>query len=167
MEGASQQVIGELSRMRASSIVISTNVKLRRDGFPLSNQGQPDDPGAAVYFRLKNKPAVLACDSWRKVEHNLWAIAKHIEALRGQERWGVGSIEQAFAGYLRLPAPGESGAPVWYAVLGCSADATFVEARIAYIETAKAAHPDAPGGSHAAMLQLNAAWDQARQNFGQ
>lgn len=167
MADCTDQIQREVGAIRGAQLVISTNVELKLDGLPYSNRRPPEDQGAAVYFTLKKKPCVLACDKWARVEDNLWAIAKHIEALRGQERWGVGSVEQAFAGYLRLPAPGSSGVPVWYAVLGCSVDATFAEARNAYIEKAKLAHPDAPGGSHAAMLQLNAAWDQARQNFGQ
>jgi len=36
------------------------------------------------------------------VSDNIAAIAAHIEALRAQERYGVGTIEQAFAGYSAL-----------------------------------------------------------------
>lgn len=72
------------------------------------------DRGAAVYFEMKGKPVSLACDKWNRVEDNIWAIAKHIEALRGQQRWGVGSIEQAFRGYTALPAIGESSASEWW-----------------------------------------------------
>lgn len=144
------------------NVVISTNIELRRDGLPRSNGPAPADPGVAVYFKLKNRPCVLACDKWAHVEDNLWAIAKDIEAQRGRIRWGVGSVEQAFAGYTALPAPGESGAPAWYNVLGVSASATFEQARSAYITKAQAAHPD-KGGSNEAMHVLNSAWDQARK----
>lgn len=166
MDDATHEVLSELRRISAQAVVISTNVQLRQDGLPYSNRRPPDDPGAAVYFKVKGKAAVLACDKWRRVEDNLYAIAKHIEALRGQERWGVGSMEQAFAGYLRLQAPGSSAGAVWYAVIGCSHDATYDQARAAYLTEAKKAHPDSPGGSHDRMLALNNAWDQARLHFG-
>ncbi len=166
MEQAARQVIYELGRLGGRQVVISTNVKVRRDGLPYSNLGQPTDTGAAVYFRFSGKPMVLACDKWDRVEDNLWAIAKDIEAQRGRARWGVGNLEQMFAGYLRLAAPGESGAAPWYVVLKVSADATQEQTRAAYIELAKLSHPDLPGGSAEAMRMLNTAWDQARQHFG-
>ena len=55
---------------------------------------------------------VLACDRWDRPEHNLRAIAKHVEAIRGQERWGVGSVAQAFRGYQALPSRA-TGKPWW------------------------------------------------------
>lgn len=144
------------------NVVISTNIELRLDGLPRSNGPQVRDPGVAVYFKLKGRDCVLACDKWAHVEDNLWAIAKDIEAQRGRIRWGVGSVEQAFAGYTALPAPGESGAPAWYNVLGVPVTATIEQARSAYIAMAQAAHPD-KGGSNEAMHVLNSAWDQARK----
>jgi hypothetical protein len=147
------------------NVVISTNVPLRNDGYPRSNGTRPLDPGVAVYFKLKNRPCVLACDKWNCVEDNLWSIAKDIEAQRGRIRWGVGSVEQAFAGYTALPAPGESGAAAWYNVLGVSADATYESALEAYRAEAMKCHPDR-GGSHEAMSRLNNSWDQARRHFG-
>ncbi len=167
MMEATSRLDGELDRMHARSVIISSNVELRADGLPMSNRRAPGDPGAAVYFKLTSgKSIVLACDKWRRVEDNIYAIAMHVEALRGQKRWGVGNMEQAFAGYLRLAAPGESGAAIWYQVFGVTADATYDQTRSAYIEKAKQAHPDLPGGSHEAMRALNTAWDQARQHFG-
>jgi hypothetical protein len=147
------------------NVVVSTNVELRLDGQPYSNRVPPVDPGAAVYFKLKGKPCVLACDKWNRVEDNLSAIARHIEALRGQERWGVGSVEQAFAGYTALPPAGTSVGHSWWDVLGCAHDAPLEVVKDAFREKARAAHPD-NGGSHEAMVAINAAWDQARRAFG-
>lgn len=168
MEESVRQILGELRQMNVSdwNVVISTNVALRMDGLPRSDRTNVADPGAAVYFRLGKRQAALACDKWDRVEDNLWAIGKHLEALRGQERWGVGNMEQAFAGYLRLAAPGESGAATWYNALGVAADCPFDVARSAYLEKAKQLHPDIPGGDADAMRALNSAWDQARQHFG-
>jgi len=148
------------------NVVISSNVELRADGQPYSGRKPPEDCGAAVYFKLKGKPCVLACDKWNRVEDNLSAIARHIEALRGQERWGVGSVEQAFAGYTALPAPGDSThGGAWWNILGCAHDAPFEVAKAAYLAKARELHPD-NGGDHNKMAALNAAWDMCRQNFG-
>ena len=149
---------GELDRLGATDIVLSSNLDLRLDGLPRSGQANPTDPGAALYFKLKGRDTVLACDRWAKVQDNIFAIAKHIEALRGMDRWGVGTLEQAFAGYQALPAPEQ-----WWDVLGVGCQATTAEIEAAYRRLARAAHPDT-GGSDASMSRLNAARDQALQN---
>lgn len=137
--------------------IVSTNVALRRDGLPRSGQRTPDDPGVAVYFRLRKVPHVLACDAWNRVEHNLRAVALHIQALRGMDRWGVGSLEQAFAGYRALPET--TSASSWRAVMGIDeGDEIDAEAlRSVYRELALKRHPDR-GGSDEAMAQLSAAF---------
>lgn len=148
------------------NVIVSTNLVLNRDGLPRSDQKQPLDPGAAVYFKLKDRPAVLACDKWSHVQDNLWAMAKDIEAQRGRIRWGVGTVEQAFAGYMALPPAGASAGASWWNILGCAHDAPFDVVKDSYKDKARAAHPD-NGGSHDAMVLVNAAWDQARKSFGQ
>mgnify|MGYP000042659843 CR=1 FL=1 len=166
------EIVRQLNLLSAKTIVISTNLQLRMDGLPKSNQSAPADPGAAVYFKLK-KPSikgkdgqwrqvftdhVLACDKWGRVEDNLWAIAKHIDAIRGQKRWGVGSIEQAFAGYTALPAAGETSGEAWWQVLGVLPNASADAINQAYRGKARAVHPDT-GGSDDAMSRLNVARD--------
>lgn len=153
MANARDRLQSELDLLRAGNIVLSTNVELRLDGQPRSGQPTPADPGAALYFTLKGKPTVLACDRWDRVEDNIVAIAKHIEALRGMDRWGVGTLEQAFAGYQALPEPEQ-----WWQVLGVKADASIDEIDAAWREKARKDHPDV-GGSTAAMARLNAARD--------
>jgi hypothetical protein len=147
----------ELDRLGVSYITLSTNVELRLDGLPRSDRADPTDPGAAVYFTLKGKQTVLACDRWDRVADNIIALAKHIEALRGMDRWGVGTAEQAFAGYQALPA-----AIDWRDVLGFDMDAHPDPAEIhrAFRRKSKAAHPDI-GGSRAAWDRLQAAYDAA------
>lgn len=158
---AVQFVLDELRLLQARNPIISTNLQLRQDGLPKSGQKNPSDPGVAVYFILKKEPRVLACDQWLKVEDNLWAIGKHIEAIRGQQRWGVGTVEQAFAGYPALPAPSDA----WWNVLGVSQDASQEEIRSAYRSLAAKHHPDA-GGSHEEMQRINAAYEQAKKEKG-
>lgn len=146
----------ELDKIGADGIVLSTNVPARLDGTPRSGQPEPADPGAALYFRLAGRDTVLACDKWNRVADNIVAIAKHIEALRGQDRWGVGTIEQAFAGYQALPAPEQ-----WWQVLGCKPDTPQDQVETVYRRLAKTFHPD-HGGSEADMARLNSALATAR-----
>ncbi len=62
------------------------------------------DPGAAVYFSSHAAgPLVLACDKWKLTAHNVWALACHVKAIRGQERWGVGTAKQQWSGFAQLP----------------------------------------------------------------
>ncbi len=145
MDESRTELSNELARMGAKKIVLSTNIQLRIDGAPYSGRIRPSDPGAAIYFELKGKPVSLACDKWLRVEDNVWAIAKHIEALRGQERWGVGSIEQAFRGYMALPAIGESSASDWWKTLGVPVNASADQVRKAYRILVKKHHPDRNG----------------------
>jgi DnaJ-domain-containing protein 1 len=128
---------------------------------PYSGKKQPDDPGVAVYFRLGKKDRVLACDRWDKVIDNLWAISKHIDSMRGQMRWGVGSIDQAFAGYQALPP---ANAKEWWQVLGVHPNATLEDVKVAYRSLAKLAHPDR-GGSQARMTELNLAMQEAERIY--
>jgi hypothetical protein len=151
-------IVRQLRILGATGVVISTNLALRNDGWPRSNQAQPRDPGAAVYFRLKRAERVLACDRWAKVEDNLWAIAKHIDSIRGQGRWGVGTVDQAFTGYAALPAP--ASAESWWVVLGIpSPNTTRDEVNAAWKRLMRSAHPDA-GGSDELAAKINAAREQ-------
>jgi len=135
--------------------LISSNAELRIDGWPRSDRTEPTDPGVAVYFRRKGKDLVLACDSYRRLAGNLAAIAAHCEALRAIERYGVGSLDQAFAGYAALPAKGTT----WRTTLGFEPDAYVTADDIdrAFKTKARDAHPDSRTGSHDAMASLSAA----------
>ena len=145
MADACAFLTNELKLLKAAKEILSTNVRRRLDGQPYSDRAQPADPGAAVYFELQGKPISLPCDKWDRVEDNVYAIAKHIEALRGQRRWGVGSIEQAFRGYAALPGIGESSASEWWKVLGVPINATEDQVRQAYRILVKKHHPDFGG----------------------
>lgn len=153
---ATDRLQRELDLLRARYVTLSTNIELRLDGLPRSGQRDPGDPGAAVYFQLKAKPIALACDRWDRVADNIGALAKHIEALRGIDRWGVGTADQAFAGYQALPAPDP-----WWTVLGVDRAAPWPDVERAYRLVAKHAHPDT-GGNRADWDRLQAALETAR-----
>lgn len=115
---------GELSRLGVYrlSVVISSNLVLGQRGMPLANQAEPRDPGVAVYFNLKGKDRVLACDRWQRVSENLAAIAAHIDAIRRVDRYGVGTMDQAFAGYTALPPSAAYNNDHWRKVLGMTGE---------------------------------------------
>lgn len=148
---------------RTTDIVLSTNIRFTASGARDQNVSRrdPEDPGVALYFRLDKQPLALACDRWDTVQDNIAAIAAHIETLRGQERWGVADLAQAFAGHVALPAP-ES----WWQVLGlASSSATIEQIDQAWRAHMRHAHPDR-GGSTAAAARLNWARDEGRKAIG-
>jgi hypothetical protein len=171
-------VLAECERLGAKRVVVSTNLRVRQDGIPYSGQPKASDPGVAVWFWLPKKGVgkyvswsekthsehVLACDRWNLVEHNLRAIGKHIDALRAQERWGVGSVAQAFAGYQALPSGMESGRP-WWQVLGIMSNARTEEVQLAFKRLALLHHPDR-GGDVAKFHELEQAREQALKEIG-
>lgn len=163
-----QRILDELRLLgvRSGEIVISTSLKVRPDGIPYTKQPRVEDPGAAVWFILRGAERVLASDRWDRIEQNLHAIALHISSIRGQERWGVGSAAQAFAGFVALPEQA-TGTPWWH-YFGLEPDATEQEIRAAYRESAKIDHPDV-GGDRArwdelqSMLRVALAASRARR----
>lgn len=160
---AIDRLAGELGRLGAVDDVLSTNVPVRADGRPRSGQPEPADPRAAVYFLLKGEPRCLACDAWTKTADNIAALAAHIEAIRAVERYGVGSLEQAFRGYVALP---QSTPTDWPSVLGLDQRRVTRDAiETAYRRLAFIAHPD-QGGSHDQMTRLNTAREAALKALG-
>lgn len=161
---AVKRVLAELNRLGAvsASIIISTNVELRLDGLPRSGQRKPVDPGVAVYWKRHGTSdaatmKVMAVDRYDRVEDNLAAIAATIDAMRAIERHGGAQVlERAFTGFTALAAPSSC-----WDVLGIAQGSSREDIQRAFREKAAAAHPDAAGGSHDAMVRLNAARDES------
>lgn len=150
----------ELELLKANGIVVSSNMPLRKDGLPMSGRSEPADPGVAVYCFIGNAPRVFASDKYDRVPDNLAAIAAHLEALRGQLRWGVGDLEQAFAGYKALPAM-DAKRP-WWVVLGfLQPPVTLDVAKTKYLELMGRQHPDAGGNANQAA-ETSAAFQEAK-----
>ena len=107
---------------------------------------------------------MLACDTWTRLADNLAAVAAHVNALRAIERYGVGTVDQAFAGYDALPAKGAT----LRTTLGFAPDQTVTldDVDAAFRSRAREAHPDAEKGSHDAMASLTAARIEAREELG-
>lgn len=161
-----KRIIAELVLfgVHAEDTIISTNLELNRDGTPRSNQGEPRDPGVAVYWK-KTKDAqhkVMACDLYDRVADNLAAIAATLNSMRRIERHGGAVVlERAFTGFLSLPAPN-----TWRAVMGYEEDETppRADVREKYRTLSKKRHPDS-GGSEAMMSELNWAWAEAQREL--
>jgi hypothetical protein len=153
----------ELDRLGATEPLLSSNLKLSMAGVPYSGQGEPKDRGVAIYFKLKGHDRVLACDRYLSCAGNIAAIANHIDALRRIERYGVGTIEQAFAGYAALPAPDANNRPQWRETLGFRHDSrvTVADINLNYRTLAK----KDPGNEHR-LLDLNLAREAALRELG-
>jgi len=155
---ATQRLERQIKMLGGTRPILSTNVGLRLDGRPRS-VGEPHDPGAALYFSFKSRATVFACDRYDRVSDNIAAIAAHIDALRRVDRYGVGTIEQALAGYKALPA---DTAANWRAVFGFQVGSmpSIEQITTAYREAARQRHPDF-GGTEIEMAHLNRAREYA------
>lgn len=163
--GLCNDVYHEIKLLGGHNAIVSTNLKLRNDGLPYSQQRQPEDTGVAVYFTFKGQQKCFACDRWEKMEENLRAISLTIGALRGIDRWGSGDmVEAAFRGFEALPAPSSSNRP-WWEVLCTEKDAPIVSIENNYRSLARKYHPD-NGGSAEKMAELNSAIAEARKLKG-
>ncbi len=103
---ARKSLVKELERLKATQVIISTNIPIRADGGYHANYDKRkiDDKAVAVYFILDGEQRVLCCDAWDNWEDNMHAITKTIDALRGLSRWKVSEImRRTFSGLKELP----------------------------------------------------------------
>lgn len=167
VSGAVKNVMDELRRFgndtgrRVENILISSNVTLV--------DVRPKDPGVAAYFRWDNMDACIAVDRYSKVECNLQAISKVIEAERAKLRHGgLHIVRASFRGYAALPPPTGADAQIakpWHQRLGLPANASLPAAEAAYRTLVKKNHPDV-GGNPAEFNLITDAIRQARQELG-
>jgi len=119
----------------------------------------PADKAVAVWFTWEDEQRCIAVDRYDSLEANVQAIHHVIEAHRALMRHGgLNVVRQTFKGFTALPAPTR-----WQDVLGFPPGAVITRNDVlrAYREKAEKAHPDKPGGSNAAMAELNEARDRA------
>lgn len=131
--------------------ILSTDLKLRLDGLPYSNQKSPDDPGVAAWWTPwgEDGQRVIAIDRYDRIADNIYAIGKTIEAMRGIDRWGGGEIlTRTFAGFTALPSPEsiKAESDPW-SIIGVSQGANIDDVKRAYRIALSAAHPDKGGNS--------------------
>ncbi len=150
----------ELRRLGAKNVVISTNIPIKMDGDPYSRYKTPDDKGVAVYFTLNGEPECFPCDRWDQVEHNIWAVVKTIEALRGLERWGSKDmVKAAFSGFKALPESGTESQIIYFK--GCD---TLEKLKARKWELAKKLHADR-GGHDLAFIEMMQEYDRLEKKM--
>lgn len=170
MSKARDEMFNEVRLLGGRSMVLSTNVPLRQDGKPYASYPRIDDPAVAVYFSYKDRQMCFACDRWDKVEDNIQAVRKTIEALRGIARWGTGDMLQAaFTGFAALPPPIVAGIKrPWRDVLeffDSPRAITVDDVQARWRRLAGQHHPDR-GGDNEKMAELNQARDDALKELG-
>lgn len=155
-------IIRELKLMKATNIIINSNMQYRQDGMPYTRQNTIHDTGVAVYFSLNGDEQCIPCDKWIRLEDNLRAIAKTINAMRGIERWGAKEmVNAAFRGFKALPESIITAPPHrdWWIVLVVDPNADAPTVKQAYRQAQALTHPDA-GGSMAAFQEVQAAYKE-------
>ncbi len=169
MRRARASLIDELRRLKATNVTLSTNIRLRNDGEPISGLENAPDAGVVVYFTLRGKQLCMARDAYITVADNLRSLAIAIEHLRGMERHGGATMmDRAFSGFALLADP--KARSCWDVlglrkelIVGVGYDTDERRAVIvtAYRNLVKSAHPDMPGGSDEKLDELVKARDQA------
>jgi len=143
-----EELLMEFRRLDATEVVVTSNVPLKRDrsvDWDFAYNRHFDDPGVAVYFKLKGRPQVICCDAWQALNHNLRAITKTIEAMRALPRYGASEIgTRSFTGLNSLPERAES-LTRWWEILGVRRDASIETIKEAYRRSARECHPDRNG----------------------
>ena len=178
---ALDHLLGELRKMGAQAIVISTNIPARLDGKPYAGASEPRDPGVAVYWQEKRWwngeyieiPKVIACDKWNQVVDNVHAIGLAVQALRALERSGASEVSdraQAAIGML----PQDTTKCPWWEVLGVDVEMwrsrptkteRLNEVDEKHVALTKVHHPDL-GGDTEMMAEINRARDEAYEEIG-
>src|SRR5581483_5511859 len=145
---AISRLLDQLSMMgiERGDVIISTNLRTRLDGLPRSDQREPDDPGAAVYWKKRNEAVkCMAIDQYTRVADNLAALAATLEAMRAIERHGGAEIlNRAFRGFAALP---EKASEPWRDVLALpqQGQITIDQVEDAFRRLAHIHHPDKGG----------------------
>jgi hypothetical protein len=156
-EKALSELDDEIERLGGRYPILSTNLEVRLDGTLKRSGGEPGDRGVAVYFDLKKKQKVFACDTYDAVKDNIRAIGLTIAALRTIDRYGASQMmERALEAFEALPAPLDP-----YEILMIPRDARREDIEGAFKRLAFKHHPDREGGSTAKMAELNRARDLA------
>lgn len=168
MDRAQNFLRDEVKRLGATSLIVSTNLRLRQDGgiYSADLSKLIEDPGVAVYFKYKGKDVSMCCDQYNRVWENIYALGKGIEALRGMERWGVSEfLDRAFTGFAALPSSVIVPYIDTWKVLGLPGrPATIDEVEKAYKKQCFTSHPD-HGGTAEQFNQLQQAYRQGLSQF--
>lgn len=161
---AADELEKELFLLDIKDPILSTNVPLKLAGGPRSRINV-DDPGAAIYFKRKEKNVVLACDRYRRVQDNIHAIARTVNSLRQIDRDGVSDfLERAFTGFTAIAENAGPSNAAWWIILEVSENCTMEEAEKAWKKQCIEYHPD-KGNDTGFIYAINEAWDRAKKEI--
>lgn len=170
MDKAQQNLRAQLKMMKATDLVVSTNIPVRKDGMMYADYmaRRIDDPGVAIYFKIDGVSVSMCCDYYNRVWENIHALALAIEGLRTIQRHHVSEfIKRAFTGFTALPPAAdtpENPIRIWD-ILGLPGKPDSIsQVKNAYYEQAKVKHPDA-GGSVSEWNELVNAYESATNFF--
>lgn len=145
-EAAKRDLVHSLKLLGASSVILSTNLRLRNDGLPYASQSRVEDPGVAVYFTRKRQEQVIACDKWDLIGDNFRGVGLAVESLRQLERCGASEIlDRAFTGFAALPETGSISNWRLELELTDIHHITTDDVMVAFKAMARRAHPDRGG----------------------
>lgn len=128
--------------------------------------------GASVILRIDNQQAILCCDKWQSLAHNIYALHLAVRQFRQISDWGVGSLPVLLHGFSEnaagasaasagAPTPPSANGVNWQKTLGLGANATLEDANAVYRARAKAIGENDPD----ALQDLNLAIQEARRQF--
>lgn len=172
MDRAQRALHDEIKRLKATDLIISTNIPVRKDGMMYADymSRKLDDPGVAIYFCYAGKSITMCCDQYLTVWENIYALAKGIEALRGMDRWGVSDfMDRVFTGFAALP-PAQTQIREWWQVLAFESQpentfSNWIAVKHNYRTLAKKLHPDAQSGDQQLFHELQEAYEIALTYF--
>ena len=171
----------ELLALQAREIVLQLALReqdFRLDGLPRAN-AIATHPGIILAFGSRHGPLRLYFDRFTKWDHNLRAVAMHLEHLRLAGLYGVGTDGQQYKGWQALPPPEPDGITDAADITDAWAAAQFLAGQLftsdldrsnankviltnagmaqdAYRKAAAKLHPDT-GGDHEAFVRLQLA----------
>ena len=148
---------GHYWRIDPFEVIVSSNLHLKKDGFPRSGQSEPDDPGVTVYFKLDDTAMAIPCDTFDRVADNIAAIAGYIGNKRANERWGVSDTQAEFSGWAALEhSPCEN----WWDVLQVPKDSPRNVVEKSYKKLRSAYHPDRQNGDANQFQRIQKAYER-------
>lgn len=178
----------ELRHLSARNIVLQIPLKerdFRLDGLPRMDARIGSDPRIILAFDSRHGTLRIYFGRFANWQHNLRAIALHLENLRHASLYGVGRDGQQYTGWKALPAAGQASGDfqtveaavrwlaaqsgLWFdshiaqAVEGILKDKSMMNE--AYRAAARKLHPDA-GGDHAQFVQLQRAKEILESHHG-
>lgn len=130
-------------------------------GARLTGQNQDElERTVVLTYKLRDKPVKLEMGIQGRAVDNLRVLFLAVQAMRLNEKRGIGKIiEQA---YLQLSSPVQERSP--WEVLNIYPGSPLVVAKASYKSLSKEAHPDR-GGSELEMKELNNAMEKIEKGF--